>query len=105
MTAEPGTIASSPESTSPRTLRIVDLVRPHSENADHRAGGRRVKKAVMTAVASSGENILHDKDVKRTMKQVVKKAAKEAVKEAVKDAQDAEDIQEAKADKAAKSRP
>ena len=47
----------------------------------------------MRAVASSGEDILHDKDVKRTMKQVVKKAAKEAVKEAVEDAQNAEDIQ------------
>ena len=47
-----------------------------------------VKKAVMTAVANSGEDILHDKDVKHTMKQVVKKAAKEAVKEAVQEAQE-----------------
>src|SRR5450755_3274839 len=29
MTADAGTIASSPESTLPRTLGIVDLVRPH----------------------------------------------------------------------------
>ena len=64
-----------------------------------------VKKAVMTAVAKSGDDILHDKDVKHTMKLVVKKAAKEAVKEAVQDAQEAEDIQEAKDDKAAKSKP
>jgi phosphatidylserine/phosphatidylglycerophosphate/cardiolipin synthase-like enzyme len=64
-----------------------------------------VKKAVMTAVAKSGEDILHDKDVKHTMKLVVKKAAKEAVKEAVQDAQEAEDIQEAKDDKAAKIKP
>ena len=54
-----------------------------------------VKTAVMTAVAKSGEGILHDQDVKHTMKQVVKKAAKEAVKEAVQNAQDAEDTQEA----------
>jgi hypothetical protein len=50
-----------------------------------------VKKAVMKAVAKSGEDILHDKDIKHTMKQLVKKA----VKEAVQDAQDAEDAKEA----------
>jgi phosphatidylserine/phosphatidylglycerophosphate/cardiolipin synthase-like enzyme len=61
-----------------------------------------VKKAVMKAVAKSGEGILTDKDVKHTMKQVVKKAAKEAVKEAVQDAQEAADIQDVKDDKDAK---
>jgi phosphatidylserine/phosphatidylglycerophosphate/cardiolipin synthase-like enzyme len=65
----------------------------------------RVKKAVKLAVAKSGEDILHDKDIGQTMKRVVKKATKEAVKEAVKSAQDAEDVQGAKEDKEAKSRP
>ncbi len=62
-----------------------------------------VKKAVMKAVATSGEDILHDKDVKHTMKQVVKKAAKEAVKEAMQNAQDAEDVQDARKVKDAKN--
>ena len=55
-----------------------------------------VKTAVRKAVAKSGEAILHDKDIKHTMKQVVKKAAKEAVKEAVENAQDAEDAHDSK---------
>ena len=63
----------------------------------------KVKKAVKSAVAESGEGILHDKDIEHTMKQVVKKAAKAAVKEAVKDAQDAEDAEDAKETKDAKS--
>jgi hypothetical protein len=50
-----------------------------------------VKKAVRQAVAKAGEDVLHDKDVKDTMKRVVKKAVKEAVKEAVEDAQKAAD--------------
>jgi len=45
--------------------------------------------------------VLHDKGVKDEMKKVVKRAVKEAVKEAVQDAQDAEDVQQAKADKSA----
>jgi phosphatidylserine/phosphatidylglycerophosphate/cardiolipin synthase-like enzyme len=52
-----------------------------------------VKKAVRKAVAQAGNNVLHDKGVKDTMKKVVKKAVKEAVKEAV---QDAQDVKEAK---------
>ena len=64
-----------------------------------------VKKAVKIAVAKVGEDILHDKDVKDTMKQVVKKAVKDAVKEAVQDAQDVEDAQDAKAVNEAKSLP
>ena len=55
-----------------------------------------VNKAVRKAVALAGEDVLHDKNVKNTMKKVVKKAVKEAVKEAVQDAQDAQDVKEAK---------
>jgi hypothetical protein len=55
-----------------------------------------VKKAVRKAVAKAGEDVLRDKDVKNTMKKVVKKAVKEAVKEAVQDAQDAQEVKEAK---------
>jgi cardiolipin synthase len=46
-----------------------------------------VKKAVRTAVAKVGDDVLSDKGVKDTMKKVVKKAVKDAVKEAVHDAQ------------------
>jgi cardiolipin synthase len=60
-----------------------------------------VKKAVRLAVAKAGDDVLHDKDVKDTMKKVVKKAVKEAVKEAVQDAQDAQEVQQAKAAKSA----
>ena len=45
-----------------------------------------VKKAVRNAVAKAGEDVLHDKDVKATMKRVVKRAVKDAVKEAVQEA-------------------
>ena len=55
-----------------------------------------VKKAVRKAVAKAGEDVLHDRDVKDTMKKVVKKAVKEAVKEAVQDAQDAQNVKDAK---------
>jgi hypothetical protein len=48
-----------------------------------------VKKAVRTAVAKVGDDVLSDKGVKDTMKKVVKKAVKDAVKEAVRDAQSA----------------
>ncbi len=47
-----------------------------------------VKKAVRKAVATAGDEVLHDPGVKDTMKKVVKKAVKEAVKEAVQEAQD-----------------
>jgi hypothetical protein len=50
-----------------------------------------VKKAVRQAVLKAGDDVLHDKDIKDTMKQVVKDAVKEAVKDAVHDAQDAQD--------------
>ena len=55
-----------------------------------------VKKAVRSAVAKAGDDVLHDADVKNTMKKVVKKAVKEAVKEAVQDAQNAHDVKDAK---------
>ena len=55
-----------------------------------------VKKAVRQAVAKAGDDVLHDKDVKDTMKKVVKKAVKEAVKEAVQDAQHAQELKEPK---------
>jgi cardiolipin synthase len=55
-----------------------------------------VKQAVRKAVAKAGEDVLHDKDVKDTMKGVVKKALKEAVKEAVQDVRDAEDARDPK---------
>jgi cardiolipin synthase len=42
-----------------------------------------VKKAVRLAVVRAGEDVLHDDDVKATMKKVVKQAVKEAVKDAV----------------------
>jgi cardiolipin synthase len=48
-----------------------------------------VKKAVRQAVVKAGEDVLHDKDVKATMKKVVKQAIKEAVKDAVHAAEDA----------------
>ncbi|MCX6538491.1 MAG: phospholipase D-like domain-containing protein [Acidobacteria bacterium] len=48
-----------------------------------------VKKAVRQAVVKAGEDVLHDKGVKDTMKQVVKQAVKEAVKDAVHEAQEA----------------
>ena len=48
-----------------------------------------VKKAVRQAVVKAGEDVLHDKDVKDTMKKVVKQAIKEAVKDAVHEAQEA----------------
>jgi len=48
-----------------------------------------VKQAVREAVVKAGDDVLHDKDVKDTMKQVVKQAVKEAVKDAVHEAQDA----------------
>jgi cardiolipin synthase len=48
-----------------------------------------VKQAVRKAVATAGEDVLNDEDVKDRMKKVVKKAVKEAVKEAVQEAQDA----------------
>ena len=54
-----------------------------------------VKKAVRNAVTKAGEDVLHDKDVKDTMKKVVKKAVKEAVKEAVQDARHAQDVKDA----------
>jgi cardiolipin synthase len=50
-----------------------------------------VTKAVRQAVAKAGEDVLHDKDVRDTMKSVVKQAVKEAVEDAVHDAQDAQD--------------
>ena len=58
-----------------------------------------VKRAVRLAVAKAGEDMLHDNDVKDTMKRVVKQAVKEGVKEAVRDAQDAEDIKEDREEK------
>src|SRR4029453_12128433 len=45
-----------------------------------------VKIAVKKAVAQSGDDILHDKNTKNTVKKMVKKVVKEAVKEAVQDA-------------------
>jgi cardiolipin synthase len=62
-----------------------------------------VKKAVRIAVAKAGEDVLHDKDSKDTMKKVVKAAVKEAVKGAVHDAQDALDVKDAKVVKDAKA--
>jgi hypothetical protein len=61
-----------------------------------------VKKAVRIAVAKAGEDVLHDKDSKDTMKKAVKQAVKEAVREAVHDAQDALDVKDAKDAKDAK---
>jgi hypothetical protein len=55
-----------------------------------------VKRAVKIAVAKAGDDMLHDNGVKDTMKRVVKQAVKEAVKEAVQDAQDTQDVKEAK---------
>jgi phosphatidylserine/phosphatidylglycerophosphate/cardiolipin synthase-like enzyme len=55
-----------------------------------------VKRAVKIAVAKTGDDMLHDNGVKDTMKRVVKQAVKEAVKEAVQDAQDTQDVKEAK---------
>jgi hypothetical protein len=43
----------------------------------------------LPSVAKAGEDVLHDKDIKDTMKKVVRKAVKEAVKEAVQEAQEA----------------
>jgi phosphatidylserine/phosphatidylglycerophosphate/cardiolipin synthase-like enzyme len=49
-----------------------------------------VKDAVRQAVIKAGDDVLHDKDVKVTMKQVVKEAVKEAVKDAVHEAREAQ---------------
>jgi hypothetical protein len=59
-----------------------------------------VKKAVRIVVAKAGEDVLHDKDSKDTMKKVVKQAVKDAVKEAVHDAQAALDVKDTKEAKA-----
>jgi phosphatidylserine/phosphatidylglycerophosphate/cardiolipin synthase-like enzyme len=48
----------------------------------------RVKKAVKQAVVKAGKDVLHNHDVKDTMKKVVKKAVKAAVKDAVHEAQE-----------------
>jgi cardiolipin synthase len=48
-----------------------------------------VKEAVRQAVVKAGDDVLHDKDIKDTMKKVVKQAIKEAVKDAVHAAEDA----------------
>ncbi len=48
-----------------------------------------VKDAVKQAVLKAGDDLLHDKDAKVTMKQVVKEAVKEAVKDAVQEAREA----------------
>lgn len=48
-----------------------------------------VKEAVKQAVLKAGNDVLHDKDAKVTMKQVVKEAVKEAVKDAVQEAREA----------------
>jgi hypothetical protein len=50
---------------------------------------------VRRAVAKAGDDVLHDKGVKDTMKKVVKKAVKEAVEEAV---QDVQGVKEAKSE-------
>jgi cardiolipin synthase len=55
-----------------------------------------VKKAVRKAVATAGDEVLHDQGVKDTMKRVVKKAVKEAVKEAVQEAQEAQEAENGK---------
>jgi len=62
-----------------------------------------VKKAVRKAVATAGDEVLHDPGVKDTMKRVVKKAVKEAVKEAVQEAQEAQQAEEAQNGKSAKA--
>jgi phosphatidylserine/phosphatidylglycerophosphate/cardiolipin synthase-like enzyme len=49
----------------------------------------KVKEAVRLAVGKAGDDVLHDRDVRDTMKQVVKQAVKAAVKDAVHEAQDA----------------
>jgi hypothetical protein len=41
-------------------------------------------------VIKAGDDVLHDKDAKVTMKQVVKDAVKEAVKDAVHEAREAQ---------------
>jgi hypothetical protein len=51
---------------------------------------------VRQAVEKAGDDVLHDKDVKDTMKQVVKQAVKEAVKDAVHHAQAAQESQPGK---------
>jgi cardiolipin synthase len=58
-----------------------------------------VKRAVRLAVSKAGDDMLHDSEVRDTMKRVVKQAVKEAVKEAVQDAQDAQDVKEAREEK------
>ena len=62
-----------------------------------------VKKAVRIAVAKVGDEVLSDDGVKDTMKRVVKQAVKEAVTEAVQDAQEAQNVKDAKATRDAKN--
>ena len=48
-----------------------------------------VSKAVKKVVAQAGEEVLHDKIVRSTVKKVMKEAVKRAVKEAVQDSEKA----------------
>ena len=74
-----------PPSASPREVAKAVGIFTH----ELQSLAATVKKAVRQAVVTAGDDVLHDKDVKDTMKQVVKLAVKEAVKEAVHDAEEA----------------
>jgi phosphatidylserine/phosphatidylglycerophosphate/cardiolipin synthase-like enzyme len=76
---------AEPAAASPR--EIAKAVQVFTKELQPLAAS--VKKAVREAVATAGEDVLHDRDVKDTMKKVVKQAIKEAVKDAVHEAQEA----------------
>ncbi len=75
LAAEP--TGASPKETAKAVAAFTEELQPLAAT---------VRKAVRQAVAKAGEEVLHDKDVKDTMKKVAKQAIKEAVKEAVQDA-------------------
>ena len=88
-TVPPPDVTDAPveDATAATTKEIAKAIEVFTKELQPLAA--TVKKAVRQAVTRAGDDVLHDKDVKDTMKQVVKVAVKEAVKEAVNDAQKA----------------
>lgn len=103
--ASPGSLsasASPKETAAPESALAAISIKDREEAVQTLTKGLdplavSVKKAVRQAVAKVGEDVLHDRGVKDTMKRVVKDAVKKAVKEAVQDAQDAETVKAANA--------
>lgn len=82
---EDAPVESSVETSAKEIARAVDVFTKELEPL-----AATVKDAVKQAVLKAGDDVLHDKDAKVTMKQVVKDAVKEAVKDAVHEARGAQ---------------